>query len=84
MVLALNHGSGIYNLGTGVPTDINTIFRELAHLTDYTHPEKHGPAKQGEVRTTYLNADKAARELGWRAALPLAEGLLRTVDYFKA
>jgi UDP-glucose 4-epimerase len=82
-VLALTHGSGIYNLGTGVPTDINTIFHELAHLTDYTHPERHGPAKQGEVRVTYLNADKAARDLGWRAEMPLTGGLSRTVDYFK-
>jgi UDP-glucose 4-epimerase len=76
-------GSGIYNLGTGVPTDIMTIWRELARATGYAQPESHGPAKQGEVRCTYLDAGKAARELGWRPEVSLPDGLARTVEYFR-
>ncbi len=76
-------GSGIYNLGTGVPTAIVTIWRELARTTGYARPEHHGPAKQGEVRCTYLDASKAGRELGWRPEVSLAEGLARTVAYFR-
>ncbi len=82
-LLALRAGSGIYNVGTGVPTDVNTIFRELARLTGVAAPEQHGPAKLGEVRHTYLHAGRAARELGWTAQVPLAEGLARTVEFFK-
>jgi UDP-glucose 4-epimerase len=82
-ICALTAGSGIYNLGTGVPTDINTIWRELARLTGYQGAEQHGPAKAGEVRTTYLDAERARRELGWTAEVPLAEGLARTVASFK-
>lgn len=82
-LLALLGGSGIYNVGTGVPTDVNTIFRELARLTGATGEERHGPAKLGEVRHTYLDAGRAARELGWRAEVPLAEGLARTVAHFR-
>jgi hypothetical protein len=59
-VLALDSGQGIYNLGTGVPTDINTIFRELAKLTEYEQPERHGPASKAR-RAVYLDAD-AGRE----------------------
>jgi UDP-glucose 4-epimerase len=82
-LLALQAGSGIYNVGTGVPTDVNTIFRELARLTGYRGPERHGPARQGEVQHTCLHAGRAGRELGWAAQVPLAEGLARTVAYFK-
>lgn len=79
-VLALSYGSGVYNIGTGRPTDIVTIYRELARATGYTRPPVHGPAKLGEVRHSYLNANKARRELGWIPEVELADGLARTVE----
>ena len=75
--------SGIYNLGTGIPTDIVTIWRELARLTGYPLALQHGPAKPGEVRATYLDVAKAARELDWRPAVTLTEGMTRTVAFFR-
>ncbi len=84
-LLALEgEGSGIYNLGTGVATDINTIFRELARLTGYSLPEHHGPAKPGEVRDIYLDCSRARRELRWQAQVPLDQGLALTVAHFRA
>jgi len=82
-VLALRHGSGIYNVGTGVPTNINTLFQELTRLTGYTRPEQHGPAKPGEVYTSFLDADLARRELGWTPDTSLADGLAETVAFFQ-
>jgi nucleoside-diphosphate-sugar epimerase len=35
-------GSGIFNLGTSVAIDINTMLRELAQLTGYSCSERHG------------------------------------------
>ena len=78
-----SNGSGIYNLGTGVPTDIVTIWRELARITAYPLALQHGAAKPGEVRATYLDIAKAARELNWRPTVPLAEGLARTAAFFR-
>lgn len=82
-VQALARGSGVYNIGTGVPTDINSIFAELAEVTRYTLAEKHGPAKPGEVRHSYLKADKARAELGWSPSVALSDGLARTVAFFR-
>jgi UDP-glucose 4-epimerase len=82
-VAAAKFGSGIYNIGTGLPTDIVTIARELARSTGYTQEIEHGAAKLGEVRHTYLDAHKARRELGWEAQVGLADGLARTVESFR-
>ena len=83
-VLALNHNpAGTYNIGSGIGTSVNQIFTHLAALTGHPKPAAHGPAKQGEVSRIYLNAQKARQDLGWEPRVPLAEGLSRTVAYFR-
>jgi UDP-glucose 4-epimerase len=79
-VLAVQRGEGVYNIGTGVGASVRSICSELARLTGCEEPAAHGPAKVGEVRATWLDVGKAGRELGWRASVPLAEGLARTVE----
>jgi UDP-glucose 4-epimerase len=76
-------GSGTLNLGTGLATDINTIFSELAQLTGYVLPERHGPPKVGEVRAVYLDCTRAHEQLGWEPKVFLSEGLARTVAFFR-
>lgn len=83
-LLALERGSGIYNIGSGIGTDINTLFARLQMATGYAQPALHGPAKLGEVRHTYLEASKARAELGWQPEVAMEEGLQRTVAYFRA
>ncbi len=79
-VLALTHGDGgIFNLGIGKQTDINTIFSELKQITGYTRSPRHVPAPPGEVRYIYLDSSLAQRELGWKAIVPLEDGLQQTV-----
>jgi UDP-glucose 4-epimerase len=81
---ALEHGSGAaFNVGTGRAVTINQIFDRLRHLTGYQLEPRHGPARRGDVYRIALDCAKAERELGWRAAVGLEEGLRRTVDYFR-
>jgi UDP-glucose 4-epimerase len=82
-VAAARYGSGIYNVGTGLPTDIVTVARGLARVTGYTQELVRGPAKSGEVRHSYLDAHKARREMGWEPQVTLANGLARTVAWFR-
>ncbi|MCC6169159.1 MAG: NAD-dependent epimerase/dehydratase family protein [Caldilineaceae bacterium] len=82
--LALESGQvGIYNVGSGVPTDINTIHTMLAEFTGYDSAVDYVPQPVGEVRATYLDSSKAARDLGWHAQVSLDEGLQRTVDWMR-
>lgn len=83
MVADENIASGIYNLGSGKGTSVNEIFTGLRDTTGYKLAPVYGPAKVGETRFIYLSADKAARELGWQPTVSLAEGLRKTVDYFR-
>lgn len=84
-LLALARGDGqVYNIGTGMGTSIRHIFAALKVATGYAGQDVHGPAKAGEVFKIYLKAEKARQELGWWPAVELAEGLRRTVDFFRA
>ncbi len=80
----LEKGSGrVYNLGYGIGTDINEIFTHLKAITGYPQLARYGPAKAGETFRIYLDATRAADELGWQPTIPLEEGLRRTVEYFR-
>jgi len=80
---AATHGSGIYNIGSGVATDINAIFALLKQAADYDQDALYGPAKLGEVFRIYLDTTKAQENLGWQPTVTLKEGLRRTVAYFQ-
>jgi UDP-glucose 4-epimerase len=83
LAVSVDHQPGIYNLGWGQPTSVNDIFSTLAKVTDYPLPAQYGPAKVGETKHIYLNAEKAKRELGWSATVNLEDGLRQTVEYFR-
>ena len=71
------------NIGTGVETDINEIFRRLNGLCGAGAPEIHGPAKPGEQFRSVIDYRKAERMLGWRPEIDLGAGLAKTVEYFR-
>ena len=83
-LLALNYsGSNIFNIGTGIETDVNELFRILRTWLSPNCAENHGPAKQGEQRRSVISYKKIERELGWKPRVELPEGLRLTAEYFK-
>jgi UDP-glucose 4-epimerase len=75
--------SGIYNVGTGVPTDINTVHDILTEATHYPLKAEYVPMPLGEVRATYLNSDKARQGLGWEPEVSLLDGLRKVVEWMR-
>jgi UDP-glucose 4-epimerase len=71
------------NLGTGIETDVNTLFRHLRTLCGSTAPEQHGPAKPGEQHRSVIDNRLAQRLLGWRPQVSLEDGLRETVTFFR-
>ncbi len=84
-VLALEQGDGEgINIGTGVETSTNTLFRTLKAITGAATPEVHGPERPGDVRRSCIAWAKAQRVLGWAPQVGLEAGLKKTVEWFRS
>ncbi len=75
---------GPINFGTGIETDVNQIFNTILRVGGFSAPEHHGPEKPGEQRRSVIDNSLAARTLGWRPSVTLADGLRETVEFFRA
>jgi UDP-glucose 4-epimerase len=75
---------GTYNVGTGVETSINDLFRILVQHTGSTCKEVHGPAKKGEQARSVIDCTKLRLEVSWEPKADLSEGLKKTVEYFRS
>ena len=83
-VMALNlSNSHVFNVGTGIGTNINTLVKNLAKIIGYTKPLKHGPAKLGEVSKSLLDSRLIYEKWGWSPEVQLTDGLAATVEFIK-
>jgi UDP-glucose 4-epimerase len=72
-----------FNIGTGVETSVNDLAATLVALEGRRLAIQHAAERPGELRRNALAVDKAAKALGWRASVPVEEGLRRTLQSFK-
>ncbi|MEW6511612.1 MAG: NAD-dependent epimerase/dehydratase family protein [Bacteroidota bacterium] len=83
-VAALSYpGSTVFNVGTGIETDVNVLFQELRRITGSHCEERHGEAKKGEQLRSVLDTKKIKKELNWSPQVRLSEGFQLTVDFFR-
>lgn len=72
--------SGVYNVGTGVPTSVNDLVSSLTELLGPPAGVDHAPPRAVEVQRSCLDASMAARDGLWTPATTLREGLRRTAS----
>lgn len=75
--------SDIYNVGTGIETDVNELFAILNNITNANKEKKHGPAAAGEQLRSVITSDKLFNKFGWKPATRFEDGLAETVRFFK-
>ncbi len=75
--------SEIVNVGTGIETDVNQLFRALRDEIAPGVAEKHGPAMAGEQMRSVIDHTKAMKLLGWQPTLEVVAGLKRTARWFR-
>jgi UDP-glucose 4-epimerase len=75
--------SGHFNVGTGRQATVNEIFHMIAGHLGADAEERHGPARDGEQRTSALDSTLIGEKLGWRAQVDLEDGLAQTADWFR-
>lgn len=84
-IAALTKGLGeVFVIGTGKKTSVNQIHAVLAQITAFDAPITRAEKRAGDAREVYFNPAKAARDLGWKAEVPLVVGMRKTVEYFRA
>jgi UDP-glucose 4-epimerase len=75
---------GIYNVATGIETDVSTLWRELSTIASVEIEPELADLREGELKRSCLDVSHAERELGWRAEIPIGEGLKRTFGALRA
>ena len=75
--------SGVYNVGTGIETSVNEVFRKIIDLSENNAFSSHEPAIKGEVKRSCLDSRKLVGK-GWKTQYNLDRGLKETIDYFRS
>ncbi len=81
---ALDKGSGgIYVIGTNVKTSVNEVYRALVKISGFEAPVTPGPRRAGDARDAQFDSSLAQKELGWKPATNLMDGMRETYEYFE-
>jgi UDP-glucose 4-epimerase len=81
---AIDRGSNeIFNIGSGVATPDLEVFQLVRDLLGKSDEPCYVSRRAGEIDRICLDISKAARLLGWKPQVSLAEGARRTVTYFQ-
>ena len=75
--------SRLVNVGTGLETSVNGIFRLLAQITEFRGSPISGPERTGDLRRSVLDPSLAEEVLGWRPWTHLEDGLSETVAFLR-
>jgi nucleoside-diphosphate-sugar epimerase len=75
-------GYRVYNVSTGVATSIRTVVRLLQDAVGDTRPihEQAARFRSFDRKSLVLDNSRLSRELGWRPAVGLKQGLHELVD----
>jgi UDP-glucose 4-epimerase len=72
----------VFNVGTGVETNVNQLAQILLRLTGSQIQPAHSDRRDVDnIRRRVLNIEKARRTLRWLPEVTLEEGLRRTVEW---
>lgn len=69
------------NISTGVETSLLRLVEELEKVAGKKIKVEHGPERTGDIVRSRLCPDKALTLLGWKATMPLHEGLKNTYQW---
>ena len=83
LLTLLDDESDIYNVGTGIETNVNELYNMLSDISGNGQEEKHGPAAAGEQMRSVITSEKLFEKFNWKPSTKLNDGLKETVEYFK-
>ena len=75
--------SEIYNVGTGIETNVNDLFNMLNQIVSKGQKEKHGPPATGEQLRSVISSEKLFKHFDWKPSVSVKDGLTETISFFK-
>lgn len=75
--------SSAFNIGTGRETSVVEILNQLATIVGCSKECQFEAAREGEIRRSVLDIERACTVLRWEPGLSLEEGLRETAAWFQ-
>ncbi|OBH14545.1 NAD-dependent epimerase/dehydratase family protein [Mycolicibacter sinensis] len=72
-----------FNVGTGVETSDRQLHSAVAAAVGAPDDPEFHPPRLGDLKRSCLDIDRARQVLGWQPQVELADGVARTVAYFR-
>jgi UDP-glucuronate 4-epimerase len=74
----------LYNIGNNKPVELLEVVCLLEETIGKKAKRELVPMQPGDVPATYANVDDLMRDVGFRPSTPIAEGIARFVEWYRA
>ena len=72
----------VFNVGCGSRISVNELWRRIRDATGASVEARHDPPRPGDVRDSLASIDATREALDYEIAVPLDEGIRRTVEWY--
>jgi UDP-glucose 4-epimerase len=72
----------VFNIGTGKSQTLNEVYSAIAEQLGFTAKPKYGSPREGDIRHSLANIERATQELGYQPKVQFREGLRKTVEWY--
>jgi UDP-glucuronate 4-epimerase len=73
----------IYNIGNNNPVQLSKFIEEIENALGYQAQKEYMDLQPGDVPATYADIDDLVRDVGFKPATPLSEGIQQFVAWYK-
>lgn len=74
----------VYNIACGEQTSLTDLFEYLKKDEKSSLQPIHGPERKGDVKHSLADISKAKKLLGYKPAVPVLEGIQKTMNWYKS
>lgn len=73
-----------FNIAGGTEISVTDLYVAISAATGAGFEPRYGPARVGDIHRSVADVSKATAKIGFKPSITLAEGLQRTVDYYRS